>query len=416
MKMKSLFATIFMTCHVAYNPINSGAVQLDESNIDSTLADNEFVFINFYADWCRFSQMLSPVWDEAADKAAEAFPEKGKVVIGKVDCDKHGGLGTRFHITKYPTLKYVRNGQLAKREYRGQRSAEKFVEFVEGQTKDQVKEYLDLQELHEMDDKKRYLIGYFEQRESKQYSMFKRVASNLKDDCVFLAGFGEVSKQMHPPSQDIVAFRPNKARSNEEDETFTGNLAVYDEINAWAASKCTPLVREITFENAEELTEEGLPFLILFHAPEDNESIKQYSDLVSKELMEDKQNVNFLVADGIKFAHPLHHLGKNKEDLPLIAIDSFRHMYLFPKYEDAQEPGKLKKFLADLYSGKLHREFHYGPDKETSSDEPETANEIDTGTGEPGKNRVKREKNPPISQFKELGPSKNRYTLLHDEF
>ena len=59
--------------------------------------------------------------------------------------------------------------------------------------------------------------------------------------------------------------------------------------------------------------------------------------------MEDKQNVNFLVADGIKFAHPLHHLGKNKEDLPLIAIDSFRHMYLFAKYEDAQIPGKLKQ-------------------------------------------------------------------------
>jgi len=29
---------------------------------------------------------------------------------------------------------------------------------------------------------------------------------------------------MHPPQQPIVAFRPNKARSNEDDETFTGNL------------------------------------------------------------------------------------------------------------------------------------------------------------------------------------------------
>ena len=63
----------------------------------------------------------------------------------------------------------------------------------------------------------------------------------------------------------------------------------YDELNAWAVDKCSPLVREITFENAEELTEEGLPFLILFHAPEDNESIKQYSDIVLKELMEDKR-------------------------------------------------------------------------------------------------------------------------------
>lgn len=25
-------------------------------------------------------------------------------------------------------------------------------------------------------------------------------------------------------------------------------------------------------------------------------------------------------------------------------------------------PGKLKQFVDDLYSGKLHREFHYGPD------------------------------------------------------
>ena len=54
-------------------------------------AQNEFVFINFYADWCRFSNMLSPIWDEAADKISKEF-ESGKVVVGKVDCDKHGKL------------------------------------------------------------------------------------------------------------------------------------------------------------------------------------------------------------------------------------------------------------------------------------------------------------------------------------
>ena len=41
-------------------------------------------------------------------------------------------------------------------------------------------------------------------------------------------------------------------------------------------------------------------------------------------------NVNFLVADGTKFTHPLHHLGKSLSDLPVLAIDSFRHMYVFP--------------------------------------------------------------------------------------
>lgn len=41
-------------------------------------------------------------------------------------------------------------------------------------------------------------------------------------------------------------------------------------------------------------------------------------------------NVNFLTADGLKFTHPLHHLGKSASDLPVISIDSFKHMYVFP--------------------------------------------------------------------------------------
>eukprot|EP00091_Calanus_sinicus_P005008 TRINITY_DN15365_c0_g1_i2.p1 TRINITY_DN15365_c0_g1~~TRINITY_DN15365_c0_g1_i2.p1 ORF type:complete len:129 (-),score=48.29 TRINITY_DN15365_c0_g1_i2:9-371(-) len=88
-----------------------------------------------------------------------------------------------------------------------------------------------------------------------------------------------------------------------------------------------------------------------------------YNDLVKKELLGERSQITFLTADGVKFAHPLHHLGKSKDDLPLIAIDSFRHMYLFPKYEDMRTPGKVRQFLLDLYSGKLHREFHYGPDE-----------------------------------------------------
>lgn len=40
------------------------------------------------------------------------------------------------------------------------------------------------------------------------------------------------------------------------------------------------------------------------------------------------------MADGKRFSHPLHHLGKSQTDLPLIAVDSFRHMYLFPDFND----------------------------------------------------------------------------------
>ncbi|XP_057325744.1 endoplasmic reticulum resident protein 44 isoform X2 [Microplitis mediator] len=376
---------------------NGEAIKLTSNNFDE-LMKSELVFINFYAEWCRFSNILAPIFDEAADKLKDHIPKDASVVMGKVDCDKESSIASKFQITKYPTLKIIKNGQPAKREYRGQRSVEAFIEFIKKQLEDPIKEFKDLKELTELDDKKRMIIGYFDRKDVAEYDIFRRVATNLKDDCQFHVGFGDSSRAMHPPNQPIIVFRPDKALSNDEDETYKGSLLVFDELNIWAQEKCIPLVREITFENAEELTEEGLPFLILFHAPDDMDSVKKYKDVVASTLTDEKQNVNFLTADGYKFAHPLHHLGKSPSDLPLIAIDSFRHMYLFSHFNDIDKPGKLKQFLRDLYSGKLHREYHYGPDPSNElSDDPKTPTV------------------PPESTFKKLAPSKNRYTLLKDE-
>jgi len=420
-----MWRSVILICsilHLNLDVCNSGAVQIDSKNIDDILAKYEFVFINFYADWCRFSNMLSPIWDEGADKIHSELAGKS-VFVGKIDCDSESNLGTRFHITKYPTIKYVSNGQTGRKEYRGQRSAQAFLDFVQEQIKSPVAEFKDLQELMKLEDKHQYVIGYFERKESVEYENFVKVASSLKDDCSFLAGFGATVDKMHPPGHDIVAFRPSKARSTDEDEAYTGDLRNAENLENWAQEKCHPIVREITFENAEELTEEGLPFLILFHHPDDTDSVKEFNDLVKRELLGERSQVTFLAADGIKFAHPLHHLGKSKEDLPLIAIDSFRHMYLFPKYQDSKEPGKVLQFLQDLYSGKLHREFHYGPDKEEEEANKDDNQGTADNTGnhiprEPTKQRPRRSgsTDPPESQFKHLRPSDNRYSLLRDEF
>lgn len=100
---------------------------------------------------------------------------------------------------------------------------------------------------------------------------------------------------MHPPGQPIIVFRPDQDRSNDLDETYTGGLHNFDELHAWVTQKCVPLVREITFENAEELTEEGLPFLILFHAENDKESIKRFTEIVQSDLLPEKR-ICFLIA------------------------------------------------------------------------------------------------------------------------
>jgi endoplasmic reticulum resident protein 44 len=63
-----------------------------------------------------------------------------------------------------------------------------------------------------------------------------------------------------------------------------GSLTEQESLTTWSREKCIPLVREITFQNAEELTDEGLPFLILFHRADDHQSIALFEREVAKQL------------------------------------------------------------------------------------------------------------------------------------
>lgn len=81
--------------------------------------------------------------------------------MGRVDCDKEGmrcskvsyqpsflnsvipcfivaDICAAYHISKYPSLKLWRSGQVAKKEYRGQRTQEAFLQHLHEQLKDPI--------------------------------------------------------------------------------------------------------------------------------------------------------------------------------------------------------------------------------------------------------------------------------------
>lgn len=86
--------------------------------------------------------------------------------------------------------------------------------------------------------------------------------------------------------------------------------------------------------------------------------------------------------------------------------------------------GLLKEFVDDLGSGKLHREFHYGPDpvtqpavdaKPAAVNQPSSQQQAGGRQPSPSAQPVKQETQPPESVFKQLKPSHNRYTVIKDE-
>ncbi|XP_071148809.1 endoplasmic reticulum resident protein 44-like isoform X2 [Mytilus edulis] len=412
------FLTILLLSCIS--PVYLDVINMDSQNLKSVLGGHELVFVNFYADWCRFSQILKPVFEEASNKVKEDIKEEGKVAFAKIDCDSENSIAAQYHISKYPTLKLFRNGEPLKKEYRGQRSVDALATFIKDQIKDVVEMHNTLESLDEVDTNKRNVIGYFASQDSDQYRNFAKVANQLREACKFHVAIGPISEPERTGGDTVVYRAPHTRR---EDLTYTGSLVSYDHMIQWANDKCVPLVREITFENAEELTEEGLPFLILFYNPDDKSIIERYNTEVAKQLLHEKNAINFLTADGSKFSHPLHHLGKSAKDLPVLAIDSFRHMYVFPHNvnNDLEKPGLLSQFIADMHSGKLHREYHYGTETTKSYPTPTIPGEAKEATGhlphdksEP-EQKVKEPTSPPESSFIKLAPSRNRYTILRDE-
>ncbi|MGP3770070.1 thioredoxin [Streptomyces sp. SDT5-1] len=81
--------------------MSSTTMELTKENFDQTVTENEFVLIDFWADWCGPCKQFAPIYE----KAAEANPD---LVFGKVDTEAQPELAAAFGIQSIPTLMIVR--------------------------------------------------------------------------------------------------------------------------------------------------------------------------------------------------------------------------------------------------------------------------------------------------------------------
>jgi endoplasmic reticulum resident protein 44 len=419
---------IILSC---LSSVNANVVSLTMHNLDQVLKGSQIVFVAFGAEWCPFSRRLKPIWEESAGKWTKDRPGTS-VTWAFVDSVQNADVADKYFVNKYPTMKLFINGEMIAKEYRSTRSVEALTAFVEEQLKTTIVDFPDTNYLYaHMDRDKRNVIGYFKDRNSIEYQNFLKIVALLREDCTF---YSAVDQALQAVSENQILF---KDPGTSDEQKYAGSFTDYDFMKQWVTDKCVPLVREVTFENVEELTEEGLPFLIFFRDPKDKEGDKIFTELVGasflnltfyiinilkvmRELPDQKAGVNALLADGHKFAHPLRHLGKTAKDLPVLAIDSFQHMFLFPNMSELDQPGKLRQFILDLHSGKLHKEFHETLDQRIAElqklaiEQAEQFGEEAAKSGEakPPAALPPADTTPKPSIFKELKPSNKRYSIL----
>nr|AVA09655.1 putative effector protein [Heterodera avenae] len=393
-----------------------GVTELNMQNLEIVLRSAQVVFVAFCADWCPFSRKLRPVFEEAAIKWHDNNPNSS-VVWALVDSVQQADVAEKYFVNKYPTMKIFINGELIKNEYRSTRSVEALTEFVKKQLEVSINEFPSVDYLNgAINADKRNVIAYFHCQDCVDYQNFQKIAALLRDDCSFWVGRDAALTAI---KENMLLFRDP---TTHDEQKFTGSFADYEFMKNWLTDKCIPLVREVTFENVEEMTEEGLPFLILFRDPKNKEIDKKFIESVARELFDQKTAVNALLADGLKFAHPLKHMGKTSRDLPVLAIDSFQHMFLFENMNELHVPGKLRKFVMDMHSGELHKKFHETLDEKIAELQKKALEQLDAEFGEvvggdAGEARApaampKVDTTPVPSIFKELKPSEKRYSII----
>jgi protein disulfide-isomerase A6 len=101
-------------------------VVLTEENFEKEVGQDRGALVEFYAPWCGHCKKLAPEYE----KLGTSFKKAKSVLIGKVDCDEHKSLCSKYGVSGYPTIQWFPKGSMEPKKYEGARTAEGLTEFV----------------------------------------------------------------------------------------------------------------------------------------------------------------------------------------------------------------------------------------------------------------------------------------------
>ncbi|RKF72813.1 Protein disulfide-isomerase tigA [Golovinomyces cichoracearum] len=105
---------------------------LDDSSFKSEISSNKDVFVAFTSPRCGHCKKLAPTWEQIA----EDFSRESDVVIAKVDAQADNSKDTAKdqEINSYPTIKFYAKGTIEPETYKGGRTEEEFVTYLNEKT------------------------------------------------------------------------------------------------------------------------------------------------------------------------------------------------------------------------------------------------------------------------------------------
>lgn len=76
-------------------------IELNTTNFEETINNNDFVVVDFWAPWCGPCKQFAPVYEQSSEKFTD-------IVFAKVNTEEEQELAGHFQIRSIPTLMIFR--------------------------------------------------------------------------------------------------------------------------------------------------------------------------------------------------------------------------------------------------------------------------------------------------------------------
>lgn len=332
---------------------DGNVVTLTSKNFDSLTAEGQWL-VKFYAPWCGHCKHIAPIYEEAATALL------GKMSFGEVDATANGVLKTRFGITGYPTIKFMRDGTV--QEYNYPRTVEGFVGFAERMNGPAVHRLGTLSRVQAFTRDPEHPVTFiFAKPEDgassrAEYEVFSQVARSLQSSQFFAETRAvEFTKSFPPHEAPFVV----KVEDGEEPVILT-DLRDAADVKQWVLDNKFQVVTEITSMNFRDLSDSQRLLAIGVIDPSNNSANKPFLQAVRRLARPNESPLTdhvrssfvFCTLDGVRWDKFVEQFNIKQEELPRLFVLDAQNKKFFEDVE-VDELDEMETFLSDVVVGKV---------------------------------------------------------------
>jgi len=245
MKLLTIFALLGLSLAADYEK-EDGVLVLGKDDFDQAVKEFDFLLAEFYAPWCGHCKSLAPEYAKAAQELAA---ENENIALAKIDATVHSGLGSRFGVRGYPTLKWFKKDPENAMEYKGGRTHKEIVAWINKKTGPIAKTIDDVDSAKNLFDSNEVVVfGYFPKGLESATKMTS-AADSFEDLVPFaITSNADVAKEFDIAEGGITLFKQFDEKMNKYEGTDGG-----EDLVKFVKENMMAVVTEFTDKSAPKI-------------------------------------------------------------------------------------------------------------------------------------------------------------------